>query len=357
MADQASDDSLLEASRQDENKNEQHETQEQPNSPCTKPEDVENSEARSKTSGLSEASGATQENHRDFTEGERDEDTGSSVLPRKKTQAPKEPAVIYTNIDGVAATKQFVEAIQDKLNEEEKLALRDLEEYMLTESGAWALGATHLDLIGKVLLEDLWPVEVKLLTLRLLQAAAFKDDVILLLHQDRKDHYVMRYVSKIEDLSGEEQEELTKLLCNLCHQGSSFDWLMYISEWESESGHSSNSRATIRASVHALLSDRPSVKEKGVSLMYNLARKELFDDTATELAMAVLQFLQGELSEEEAFYCLTSLLKFMYISFNEVPTLMQMLGPDVDKFGGKSERVDQLIEQIKFKLSISASAS
>ncbi|XP_076333621.1 uncharacterized protein LOC143237842 isoform X1 [Tachypleus tridentatus] len=351
MADQATDDSLLEASRQDENKNEQ------PNSPCTTTEGAENSEIRSKTSGLSEASEATQENHQNFTEGEREEDSGSSVPPRKKTQTPKEPAIIYTNIDEVAVTKQFVEAIQDKLNEEEKQILRDLEEYMLTENGAWALGAAHLDLIGKILLEDTWPLEVKLSTLRMLQAAAFKDDIILLLHQDRKDHYVMRYINKIENLSGEEQEEATKLLCNLCHQGSTFDWLMYISEWEGESRHSSNSRATIRATVHALLSDRPSVKEKGVRLMYNLARKELFDDTATELAMAVLQFLQGEVSEEEAFYCLTSLLKFMYISFNEVPTLMQMLGPDVEKFGGKSERVDQLVEQIKFKLSITASAS
>lgn len=46
----------------------------------------------------------------------------------------------------------------------------------------------------------------------------------------------------------------------------------------------------------------------------------------------------------------------MAISYNDVPALVKMLGPDLSKFKGLSERVDSLIEQINAKLSSSLSA-
>ncbi|XP_076330011.1 uncharacterized protein LOC143235678 [Tachypleus tridentatus] len=343
---------------------------------------------RNKAPRRSETCGAEQnqghQNSIDNSEnGIREEETST----RRKSLAPKEPAIVYNNVN-------------DKLSNEENRTLRELEEYMVTEGGAWALGAPHLDLIGKFLLDKKWPVEVKILILSLIQAAAFKDDVILLLYQDRKDHFIMRYVTSIKYLNYEEQENVAKLLCNLCHQGSSFDWLMYISEWDNEGQSTSYSRATIKATVHALQSDRPPVKEKGVSLIFNLARKEitdsefpkwvyslylmalkekrngnqlevpgpssmrpatsrilvmLFDETATELSMVVLQFLQGEVTEEEGFRCLSALHKFMCISVTEVPILLKMLGPNVEKFSGKSERIE-LLEQIRFRMSASVLA-
>ena len=47
---------------------------------------------------------------------------------------------------------------------------------------------------------------VTLLTLEMLQAAALKEDVVLILHQDRKDHRLMSYINKIENLTLAEQE-------------------------------------------------------------------------------------------------------------------------------------------------------
>lgn len=49
------------------------------------------------------------------------------------------------------------------------------------------------------------PTEVKVKTANILAAAALKDDVILLLHQDRKDHVLMNYAFEIDRHSVEEQ--------------------------------------------------------------------------------------------------------------------------------------------------------
>jgi putative uncharacterized protein (fragment) len=189
------------------------------------------------------------------------------------------------------------------LNQDERQCLTEWGEYLKRKSDAWTLGNEHIDLIALLLSggEGKFPPNVPLLTLELLQAAALIDDSILILHQDRKEHKLMSYIYRIEALTLAEQEEIAKLLCNFCSQSSSFDWLMYISEWtESDGTISSNSRVTTRVAVHTLLNDKLTALQKtGVNLIFNTSLKELFEDTATELATAVLQFLHTNLEEEQ----------------------------------------------------------
>lgn len=52
-----------------------------------------------------------------------------------------------------------------------------------------------------------------------------------------------------------------------------------------------------------------------------------------------------------AFYCLTSLLRFMVISFNDVPALTKMLGPDLNKFKGLSNRIDEVLADVDVRLT------
>lgn len=245
--------------------------------------------------------------------------------------------------------------MRDLLNPEQQKELKEWHEYLSTDDGAWILGNEHLDLLASFLNgeEGKYAPNVPLLTLQALQAAALKDDFVLVLHQDRKDHRLMSYINRIETLTLAEQEETAKLLCNLCSQPSSFDWLMYITEWvESDGQQCNNCRVTTRAAVHTVLNDKLTTLQKtGVSLIFNLSLKELFDDTATELATAVLQFIHGDLPEEQAFFCMTSLLRFMIISFNDVPALTKMLGPDLSKFKGVSARIDEVYETIELKLA------
>lgn len=44
--------------------------------------------------------------------------------------------------------------------------------------------------------------------LNILAAAALKDDVILVLHQDRKDHVLMNYAFEIDRIGVDEQQSL-----------------------------------------------------------------------------------------------------------------------------------------------------
>lgn len=57
------------------------------------------------------------------------------------------------------------------------------------------------------------PKEVRVKTVNILAAAALKDDVILLLHQDRKDHVLMNYAYEIDRSSTEEQIATALLVC------------------------------------------------------------------------------------------------------------------------------------------------
>ncbi|KAH9365262.1 hypothetical protein HPB48_015936 [Haemaphysalis longicornis] len=270
--------------------------------------------------------------------------------PVRKSRRYSDPPVFYPQVDGAAALKELEAKLEGVIDDQERAALRELHEYLVTDNGAWALGTPQLDLFQKLLNDPGLSSAVRLSLLRVLQAAALKEDVILFLHQDRKSHCIMSYVHRIESLPPDEQDEVLKLLCNLCSNVSSYDWLLYISD------RATTAKATVRAVVQGLLCDRPAAQERAAALMFNLSLKELFDDTATELSTAILQYLHGDVKEEQAFYCLTALLRFLQISYNDVPALVKMLGPDLQKFSGASERVKKLIDEINLKLSVSISA-
>lgn len=77
---------------------------------------------------------------------------------------------------------------------------------------------------------------------------------------------------------------------------------------------------------------------------------QVFDDVAVELTMALLQYFNSKLHEEQLYRCMKALAKFVQVSSQEVPQLIQMIGPDPKSFKGTSERIDNLIEQISIKL-------
>ena len=62
---------------------------------------------------------------------------------------------------------------------------------------------------------------------------------------------------------------------------------------------------------------------------------QVFDDVATELAMAIMQFFSAEHSEEHIFRCMKGLVRFAYIAHSEVPMLIKMIGPDPTQFRGE----------------------
>lgn len=104
--------------------------------------------------------------------------------------------------------------MDDKLVEDEKLALEELHQYLLFGEGSWALGDGFLVMIAHILRDPEISPESRIHLLRSLACCALKDDVILLLHQDRKDHVMMNYVQDIDKHTPEEQMALALFVSN-----------------------------------------------------------------------------------------------------------------------------------------------
>ena len=66
---------------------------------------------------------------------------------------------------------------------------------------------------GKLLHDKSLAGGVRAHLLRLLAASALKDDIILLLHQDRKEHLLMNYAHDFDRLPVAEQDALTFFVC------------------------------------------------------------------------------------------------------------------------------------------------
>lgn len=153
-----------------------------------------------------------------------------------------------TEIDGL------IGLIDGKLSADEKRAVEELHQYMLGDEGSWALSDGFLDFVGKffqlkaktyqfssehliiqfkktyhlstehlislgrLLHDPEFSLEVRIRILNILAAAALKDDVILVLHQDRKDHVLMNYAFEIDRLTPEEQCAIALFVSNFSYQ-------------------------------------------------------------------------------------------------------------------------------------------
>lgn len=87
-----------------------------------------------------------------------------------------------------------------------------------------------------------------------------------------------------------------------------------------------------------------------MNLIFNLSLKSVFDDVASELSTAILQYLHTDLSLEHTRLCLIALGRFMDINQSDIAALTKMLGPDLTKFNGKSKEIDEMVAKIQAKL-------
>lgn len=87
-----------------------------------------------------------------------------------------------------------------------------------------------------------------------------------------------------------------------------------------------------------------------MNLIFNLSLKSVFDDVASELSTAILQYLHTDLSLEHTRLCLIALTRFMEINTSDIAALTKMLGPDLSKFNGKSKDIDEMVSKIQTKL-------
>ena len=73
--------------------------------------------------------------------------------------------------------------------------------------GTWVLSESFNTFLGRVLHDQkALPSEGRVAMLRLLAFGASNDDIVLILHSDRKDHLVMNYAQTIDKMPIKEQE-------------------------------------------------------------------------------------------------------------------------------------------------------
>ncbi|CAB4054653.1 DESI1 [Lepeophtheirus salmonis] len=260
-------------------------------------------------------------------------------VPKKPTK-PREPIF-----------EDLVRTIVTLLSAEEQDRLREMEDWIIKNEGTWVLAEGFNAFLGRVLHDKNLPSDGRVALLRLMAYGASQDDIVLLLHMDRKDHLVMNYAQEFDRLPIKEQETIALMFANLFETNSASEWLLYISEWDLGSQALSNIRVTTKVAVNALLGDTPALQNYGAAIMHNLGTKEVFDDVCSELAMAILQYFNGSPSEENIFRCMKGLSKFCAIAHREVPQLVKMIGPEPSKFKGMSARIDELISQINVRLA------
>ncbi|XP_059609952.1 uncharacterized protein LOC132257177 isoform X2 [Phlebotomus argentipes] len=277
------------------------------------------------------------------------EDEAREKREEEERKRQRDPPVVFNNIDPKVELESLVKLLDGKLSKDDETSIEELHQYLLEGEGSWALSDGFLVFAERVLRDPGISTETRVHLLRALANAALKDDVILLLHQDRRDHVLMNYAQDIDRHSPEEQQALALFMCNLFENSSSSEWLLYISEWTYNGGQTSNIRASTKVAVHCLLASCPTLQDLGTAIIHNLACKEVFDDVAVELAMAILQFFNAKPNEEHLFRTIKALARFITVS-PDVPQLVQMIGPNPSTFKGASERVDELIAQVAKKI-------
>ncbi|XP_055618229.1 uncharacterized protein LOC129763316 [Toxorhynchites rutilus septentrionalis] len=274
-------------------------------------------------------------------------------LAEEERKKNREQPIIFKEVDPKLELECLVNLVDGKLSEEEQVAVDELHQYLLLGEGAWALGDGFLVFVGRMFRDGSLSTEVRVHLLRALANAALKDDIILLLHQDRREHVLMNFAQDIDRHPPEEQQAMALFMCNLFENDNASEWLLYISEWSYNNQTTSNIRATTKVAVHCLLAACPRLKDIGTALVHNLACKEVktvvFDDVAVEISMALLQFFNLEPTEEHLFRTMKALAKFVQVS-PDVPQFIQMIGPHPKTLRGKSERINELIDQISKKV-------
>ena len=110
--------------------------------------------------------------------------------------------------------EDLVKTIVNALDDEGQDRLREMEDWIIKNEGTWVLAEGFVSFLGKVLTDPAMPSEARVALLRLLAYGTGNDDIVLILHMDRKDHILMNYAQQCDRLPIREQEALALLVGN-----------------------------------------------------------------------------------------------------------------------------------------------
>ena len=100
------------------------------------------------------------------------------------------------------------------LNPEEQDRLREMEDWIIKGEGTWVLAEGFNAFLGRILHDKTLPSEARVAMMRLFAFGAAQDDIVLILHMDRKDHLVMNYAQEFDKMPIKEQEAIALFVSN-----------------------------------------------------------------------------------------------------------------------------------------------
>lgn len=136
------------------------------------------------------------------------EDEAREKREEEERKKQRDPPVVFLNVDPKIELEALVKLVDGQLAKDEEQSIMELHQYLLEGEGAWAISEGFLTFIGRLLRDSAISTETRVHLLRVLACAALKDDIILLLHQDRRDHIFMNFAQDIDRHKPEEQQAL-----------------------------------------------------------------------------------------------------------------------------------------------------
>ena len=110
--------------------------------------------------------------------------------------------------------EDLVRDVIDLLTHEEQNRLYEMEMWIMNGEGVWVLDDSFIAFLGRILQDPggNFLSEHRVSFLRLLAYGANQEDFSLILHMDRKSHFIMNYAKDFDTLPILEQEALALLV-------------------------------------------------------------------------------------------------------------------------------------------------
>ncbi|XP_071108184.1 uncharacterized protein [Haliotis cracherodii] len=272
----------------------------------------------------------------------------------KSDQLEMTDPVMYkpTNVVERCRGEEIRRLLQSRLSEQEFQVWEEMLEYLAVKQSqcSWSLGRNHLQVLAKVLCNREVSETLRVKICEMLQLLVVQPDFLQVISHDSA--HMMGYIlSQFNDQTRQVQTHIVHMLANMQTVENG------IATMEKVRVPNTDGVCVLKKSQHiciTCLTDHhdKDLLEAASALALNISLNEVEDDTevTVEVASAVLQSLNQDMSENGALYALSSLVRFMQIN-PEVKDLVVVMSPDWSALSKLSERAKQLCDKIKKAIS------
>ncbi|KAI8501232.1 Desumoylating isopeptidase 1 [Branchiostoma belcheri] len=271
--------------------------------------------------------------------------TQSQPTPPKHTARKGDrDAIVLKDVKIADAAASLREKVVPSLTEAERKNMEQFCDFLQNQNGVKFNGEA-VRILGRSLLSETLSQEAKLYVAQTLQAAVTRPEVQGALCNADTHSSVVLFLHRFDTIQPLTlQIAAIKMLSNICIDQGSHDWLLRTQQGPMGGEQVVNQQVVVKVTVTGLLSEEADLRKNATVLVYNVCLGQVTEDSAVELASALLQCLGETVPEPEAFRSLSSLVQLM-TSFTQVSGLAQAIGVDLSHYSSQSDRLKNLCQQ------------